>query len=67
MRGTVARNDPTPERDLDQTTGVKCAYGLCECVVEPGDKYCSNYCEDAAREREVEIQCDCKHPSCALN
>lgn len=66
MRSPIVRDEPTSERNVDRTTQVKCAYELCVCKVEPEDKYCSNYCRDAARESEVEIQCDCKHPPCAL-
>lgn len=45
----------------------KCAYSACECIVDGKEQYCSTYCADAADEEETEIQCDCKHPACALN
>jgi len=44
----------------------KCAYELCECQVSTLNTYCSDYCSDADDEQEVELQCDCKHPPCAL-
>jgi len=44
-----------------------CAYERCVCVVQGPQRYCSDYCADAAAEREVEIQCDCKDAPCALN
>jgi hypothetical protein len=45
----------------------KCAYSQCQCVVSQDEKYCSDYCKDAHSEKEVEIQCDCKHAPCALD
>ena len=45
----------------------KCAHTQCQCVVSQNEKYCSSYCKDAQDERETEIQCDCKHPPCALD
>jgi len=44
----------------------RCAYQRCECLVQSADKYCSDYCSEAAAEDEIEIQCDCKHAPCAL-
>jgi len=45
----------------------KCDYSQCQCVVSENEKYCSDYCRDAQGEKEIEIQCDCKHPACALD
>ena len=45
----------------------KCGYSHCQCVVPQDQKYCSDYCRDAQSEKEIEIQCDCKHPACALD
>ncbi len=45
----------------------KCAHSMCECTVAANEKYCSAYCHDAQDEKETEIQCDCKHPACALD
>lgn len=42
-----------------------CAHPACQCTVEPGKTYCSQYCEDARD--EVEISCDCFHAGCSLN
>jgi hypothetical protein len=62
----MARNVPIPEREINQTRVAKCAFELCACAAEPGSEYCCNYCEAAALEKEVEIQCDCKHAPCEL-
>ncbi len=45
----------------------KCAYELCECQVSTLETYCSDYCSDADDQQEIELQCDCKHPPCALD
>jgi hypothetical protein len=45
----------------------KCAYSECNCVVGGQETYCSDYCSDADDAKEIEIQCDCKHPACALD
>lgn len=62
----MAWNDPTSDRETSEPAKVKCAYECCVCAVEPGHKYCCNYCEYAAIDKEIEIQCDCKHSPCAL-
>ena len=62
----MARSDLTSEREVKQARPAKCAYELCACVAEPGRKYCCDYCEAAAREEEIELQCDCKHGPCEL-
>jgi metallothionein len=41
----------------------KCAHPACNCLVEHGKKYCSDYCHDAAG--TMEIACNCRHPECA--
>jgi len=45
----------------------KCEYEQCRCMVPEHEHYCSDYCKDAQGEKEIEIQCDCKHPPCALD
>jgi hypothetical protein len=43
-----------------------CAHIPCRCLVEAGQKYCGQICEDAGSE-DVEIACECDHPpDCAL-
>jgi hypothetical protein len=43
-----------------------CAHPPCRCIVQGGEKYCGQTCEDAGSE-EVEIACECDHPpACAL-
>ncbi len=49
-----------------EATAQKCAHENCTCSVDPGQKYCSSYCADAADRHETEIQCDCKHANCSL-
>jgi hypothetical protein len=44
----------------------KCAHTSCLCTVPAQEKYCSDYCHDAQDVHDTEIQCDCKHPPCAL-
>jgi len=45
-------------------TGNKCAHGVCDCQIEEGRKYCSEYCEDAEKSGVLEIGCGCEHASC---
>ena len=45
----------------------KCAFVPCRCLVVGPQIYCSDYCSDADDVGETEIQCDCKHPPCALD
>jgi hypothetical protein len=45
----------------------KCSYSQCECQISTLETYCSDYCSDADDESEIEVQCDCKHPPCALD
>jgi len=42
-----------------------CAHIPCNCVVKPGEKYCSDSCRDAG-EDEVEIACECGHATCSI-
>jgi len=43
-----------------------CAHIPCLCAVQPGQKYCGEWCEEAGSE-DVEIACECNHPPvCAL-
>ena len=44
----------------------KCGYTQCLCTVSGDEHYCSDYCKDAQSEKEIEIQCDCKHAPCEL-
>jgi hypothetical protein len=41
----------------------QCAHIPCTCVVERGEKYCSESCKDAGSD-EVEIACECGHATC---
>jgi len=45
----------------------QCAYKRCRCQILCTQEYCSDYCADADDADEDELQCDCKHPPCALN
>jgi hypothetical protein len=51
----------------------QCHYAPCTCRVEPGERYCSDYCRDAAESsapeaRGAEItrldRCGCDHAEC---
>jgi hypothetical protein len=52
---------------IDAESKNKCAYEHCQCEVGFGQKYCSDYCSEAANLEEVELQCDCGHAPCALD
>jgi hypothetical protein len=39
-----------------------CAHPSCNCTVEKGKKYCSDYCHDARD--TMELSCNCRHPEC---
>ena len=41
----------------------KCAMDGCLCMVPPGQKFCSGYCETA--KGKTTLECDCGHPACA--
>ena len=45
----------------------KCAHEQCKCQVSSTEKFCSEYCKDAAEIEEVELQCACEHSPCALD
>src|SRR6266700_2830993 len=49
---------PMAERKLE-----KCAHPGCECTVQKGTKYCSEYCESIAD--RPSIACECGHAQCA--
>lgn len=42
----------------------KCAHPTCNCIAPEGEKYCSQYCQDAGG--TLELSCNCNHPGCAL-
>jgi len=42
----------------------KCAHPACNCQVSENQKYCSQYCTDAAA--TTEISCNCGHAGCAV-
>jgi hypothetical protein len=52
---------------MSQDADKKCGYSQCQCMVTAQERYCSDYCKDAQSEKEIEIQCDCKHEACALD
>ena len=43
----------------------KCAHLPCRCVIQAGEKYCSEACKEAGA-KEVEIACQCNHGACPL-
>ena len=43
----------------------KCAHLPCRCLVQAGDKYCSQACKEAGSE-DVDIACQCGHGGCPL-
>ncbi len=56
---------------MDYITDVesthKCAYDQCQCQISSTQAYCSADCTDADDVEEVEIECNCEHPSCVLD
>jgi hypothetical protein len=46
----------------DNKTGT-CAHPGCECPVEKGQRYCSDYCESLGK--LPSIACECGHSECA--
>jgi hypothetical protein len=42
-----------------------CAHIPCMCEVASGEKYCSEACRNAGS-KDVEIACQCDHPTCPL-
>jgi hypothetical protein len=45
----------------EKKTGM-CAHPGCECPVEAGEKYCSEYCESVGN--RPSIACECGHREC---
>jgi hypothetical protein len=45
----------------------KCAHDQCKCEVSSTERFCSDYCKDAAEIEEVELQCACGHAPCELD
>jgi len=65
----LADNSAAHEETVDQKEACvmaeekkKCAHPACNCLVEKGKKYCSDYCLDAAG--TLEISCNCHHAGC---
>lgn len=48
----------------DDTRTNKCAHVTCDCPARQGEKYCSEYCEDAHKAGIMEIGCGCEHEAC---
>jgi hypothetical protein len=69
----IERDPPTGEERLRRTmentdidTTRKCAHEECRCSVPLTEDYCSDHCSVADDVAEVELQCNCGHPSCGL-
>jgi len=52
---------------------IKCGHGGCNCMIEPSQHFCSDYCAKASKanisgtlpgERHHGDQCECGHPDC---
>jgi hypothetical protein len=52
---------------IDPGSVHKCAHEQCKCQVSSTEEFCSDYCKDATEIEEVELQCACGHPACALD
>lgn len=44
---------------------MTCAHIPCSCLVDPGEKYCSDSCREAGSD-ETEIACECGHATCSI-
>jgi hypothetical protein len=53
-------------QNIDIDTTRKCAHEECRCSVPPTEDYCCDYCSEADDVAEVELLCNCGHPSCGL-
>jgi hypothetical protein len=42
----------------------KCMHRPCHCIVQPGQQYCSPYCEAEANAGGTSQACDCGHTWC---
>lgn len=42
----------------------KCAHDRCSCTVDKDHKYCSQACEDTAKDGLETLGCDCGHSGC---
>jgi hypothetical protein len=42
----------------------KCAHPTCDCMTDPDEKYCGEYCENAEKSGVAEIGCGCEHSPC---
>ncbi len=40
---------------------LHCNYGPCQCVVQPNQLYCSEYCQQAAAQGIERDYCQCEH------
>jgi hypothetical protein len=43
---------------------MNCAHTGCRCEVEPGTRYCSDYCEEHGDHAD-DHACECGHDACA--
>jgi|KBSMisStandDraft_5_1062788.scaffolds.fasta_scaffold8362644_1 hypothetical protein len=48
---------------MGETKVVMCAHPGCNCPVEKGKKYCSDYCE--GMRKQPSFACECGHGECA--
>ncbi len=46
----------------EPATRQKCAHPPCNCTVDQGTEYCSDYCRQAPRDQTT---CDCPHAGCS--
>jgi hypothetical protein len=47
----------------------KCAHGGCNCTVDSGQQYCSDYCASMANGDQAagDHECACGHPECTAS
>jgi hypothetical protein len=61
------------QKGLDESHLNKCRHGKCDCLVQPGEHFCSEHCAKASPaaisgtlpgERDPQSQCECGHAAC---
>ena len=58
---------------MDEQHLSKCGHAACDCLIKPGDHFCSDYCATSSPaeisgtlpgKRDTQGKCKCGHPDC---
>lgn len=52
---------------IDVGDKKKCQHVPCSCQIPRFENYCSSYCAEASKVKDVEIACECGHSACKLD